>query len=667
MVFRLSTPVMKAPYHPPLGLTLSTLVLGLTLTVAAVGVAADSGSDRALFKRAYRAANAGAYAEAERLARGLSGYSLYSYLGYASISPRLHKVPRSEVRRYLEDHAGSYLGERLRTEWLKHLGANRLWSEFLAAYRPQPEPRLRCLELQARLATGATQGVAIDALPLWMVGSSQAVECEPAFELLYRSALLNDELVWQRMRLAYASGNPGLAKHLAKRLSAATRRWAPLWHLAHTDPRRALAGVELRSPEARAREIGLHAVQRLARQDVSRALASWIAHAPQAHYSARERGLAARIIALAAAAQDHARAVALLDAVPEDSVDTAVQEARLQRAIARGAWTELVRWTEQAAIASGEQLRWEYWRARALDLTGSRAAAQRVYRKLAFERDYYGFLAADRLGVDYRMNDKPSLSDAADLAAVAARPGIARARELYALGLVPEARREWYYETTRMHPEDVVRAAVLAARDSWHDRAMLTLGRIPPIDDLELRFPTPYEPLVVQFAARRKLRPAVMYSIMKAESAFMHDARSPVGALGLMQLMPATAAETARHIGLAYRDPNSLYDPRTNITLGSAYLKRMLDRYDGNLAMAAAAYNAGPGRVRAWQPARGCVDADAWVELVPFRETRRYVRQALFNTIVYEWRLRQKVLPLAELRGHVPARDGGTCSSGDTA
>lgn len=631
------------------------------------GAVADTSlkAARERFREAWQAMTAGRVADAERLADGLELYPLYPYLRYEYLRRRVHRVPAEELRQFLIAHEGSLVAARLRTQWLRHLAHRRDWAAFLDAYQPQRDVKLQCTQLLARIRTGRLEGVVQDALPLWLVGESQPEECDPAFELLYASPLMDDALLWQRIRLAMANGEFRLAAWLGRKLSSDRRVWVERWRAAHVDPARALASAALGGDAPEAREIAVYALTRLARSDVDRALALWEARRDVQAFTEEQQGEVLRAIAVAAEAREHPESVRLLDAVPASHVDARVQHHRLRAAIRTGAWAALARWTEQDARDPAEELRWRYWRARALERIGRAEEALALYRELANERDFYGFRAADRLGVEYRMHDRPIPFGERERAAIAAYPGMARARELYALGMVYQARLEWDHEITRMPEADLPLAAAYAHHLGWYDRAILTLARAGHLDDLERRFPTPYTALVERHARAHGLDPALLYGIIKSESAFMPDARSPAGALGLMQLMPATARETAQRLGVRLDSAWRLYEPDTNIELGSAYLHQLLERFGGNLALAAAAYNAGPHRVRAWLPDGACQAAEDWIELIPFTETRRYVRRTLYHTAVYQWRLLEGVRSLEERLAAVPGRHhrstGGVC------
>ena len=417
------------------------------------------------------------------------------------------------------------------------------------------------------------------------------------------------------------------------------------------------------TPDTRAAAV--HAVGRLARNKVDHAERAWQDISQRLAFTASESGRAAALIAHRAAATDHPRRLALLDAVPTGAMTPALHAYRIREAIAARDWQRLAAWTEGPPQEGVSALRWRYWHARALDRLGRSAAAAVLYEALATERDYYGFLAADHLQLDYQFNNVPVAPQTDEYAAVMAMPGVARAHELYLTDRRFQARRELYFELGRLERRKQEVLAAILAEWGWHAGAIAALGRAQSWDDLALRFPLRHAALVSEYGQKRQLEPARIMAIMRSESAFVTDARSGAGALGLMQLMPATARETAQQIGLKYKSSRALYEPRTNIALGSAYLTRVIRRFGGSFVMASAAYNAGPHRVKRWQKA-ACIPAAIWIDTIPFTETRRYVRRALFYTAIYQWRMGREVTRLADVTPPVPARGAAPVSSCST-
>ena len=289
---------------------------------------------------------------------------------------------------------------------------------------------------------------------------------------------------------------------------------------------------------------------------------------------------------------------------------------------------------------------WRYWQARAQEKTGDTTLALKTYTALANEHNYHGFLAADHLSLPYALDGTPISRDSKELEALSKIPAVDRAHELYLLGMIVDARREWHAVTETLSPRQLELAAVLASSWGWHDRAILTAGRARHFSDLQLRFPIVFEKQVLQNARRNSIDPAWVFSILRQESAYMTDARSHAGALGLMQLMPRTARVEAKRLKLSLRNKHEILNVDKNIRLGTAHLKRVLEIHNGHMPLATAAYNAGSFRVRSWLPSAGNLPADIWIETVPFKETRNYVKKILATTAIFEKHLQKPVTPL---------------------
>jgi soluble lytic murein transglycosylase len=275
-----------------------------------------------------------------------------------------------------------------------------------------------------------------------------------------------------------------------------------------------------------------------------------------------------------------------------------------------------------------------------LEQSGRRDEARQLLTQVAKDRTYYAFLAAERAGVGYYLEDKPLAIDPLRLDRLAESVGARRVEEWLALGRKGDARREWRSFTAGMERADLELAAKLAQRWGWLDQAIWTLSKADSWDDLELRFPVRYLSQVEHQADQHGLGAAWVLAVIRQESLFAEDARSGAGALGLMQLMPATAGSLARQPGGKKKkfNPDSLLEPDTNIPLGTSYLSQLYRRLNRHPVLATAAYNAGPGRVQRWLPAR-TQEADIWVENIPFNETRDYVRRVMSYALIYEQRL----------------------------
>ncbi|HMM76179.1 MAG TPA: transglycosylase SLT domain-containing protein [Gammaproteobacteria bacterium] len=634
----------------------------LLLAGFATARAAEPVAERARFRTAYDAALAGR--DAQALAHGLEHYPLYPYLEYLRLRSRLASLPVAQIEDFLKREGSTYLGERLRGEWLRQLGQLHQWALLVRYAAPTDNAILGCLQLRARLETGRLNAVTPDVEKLWLVGNSQIDACDEPFEHLRRIGALDESLALKRAWLALGQQRTKLAGFLLRRFAG-----LPLKDLdavlksVKLTPASFLAQPALQRATPRTRALIGVALVDLAGSDAGRAQALWRAARLRHTYAEQEAAVILRAIALGATNRQHPERRAMLANVPASGLDAIVERARIREALLARDWHRLADWTAAPAATPSNALRWRYWHARAIEALGEEAAAMEAYRAVAGERDYYGFLASDRLGVDYTLNHRAVAADAADRARLAVNPGLLRAREFYRLGLRQQANQEWQWLITHLPRRDVEIAARLAHEWGWHDRAIVALGAVQSYDDLELRFPLLFERDVRSAAQRRGLPPALVYSIIRGESAFVVDARSSAGALGLMQMLPTTGEETARHLGLPWKSESELLMPGKNIQLGSEYLRRVLRQFGGSFPLAAAAYNAGPGRVKSWLPKSGCVPADVWVELIPFVETEGYVRRALFYAAVYEHRMGERLTPLStRLADLTPDGANGSCS-----
>jgi soluble lytic murein transglycosylase len=303
-----------------------------------------------------------------------------------------------------------------------------------------------------------------------------------------------------------------------------------------------------------------------------------------------------RYIALRAAYDRDERALALLDDLPQAERDPHAALWLAKAALSAENWRRLRAAILDLPESERSQPQWRYWRAVALARTGDRVTAARILEELAARRHYYGFLAADLLNRPYAMNFAPAERDDEAVAALAERPGLVRARELRGLDHHEEARREWYAALSGADADTWRNAAHLALGWGWYGRTVDAANRAGLHDALELRFPLAFRDHMAGFSRRSGIEPALAYALIRKESAFDPGAVSRVGALGLMQLMPATARRVARDLGEPSPSTDDLLSPELNLRLGHEYLVRMLERFDGSAVAAIAAYNAGPTR-----------------------------------------------------------------------
>jgi len=583
----------------------------------------------------------------KRLAIKLKHYPLYPYLLHDYLRPRLWKVKDKEIISFLRRYGDLPMANDLRQAWLKYLAKRGRWQIYVDNYTPQDDTTLQCYHLKARFKTGNHTYLLEDTRSLWLSGESLPSQCDLVFKRLEKSELMTSELVWERIRLSMANGDSSLTKYLSRHLNKTDKKWVARWIATHHNPSRWTRRPKYQDIPI-AREILIHGINRLTRVDIDKAISRWDRLESSYNFLPDDKKKIERNIAVRAAKQKHDKARELIDQIESSLVDDEIFHWRLYTALQQNDWPRLLKWTTDEPPEESIRLRWLYWRARALEETGDRTAAVEIFKTVAEERDYYGFLAADRIGFKYKLNHHTLPEDLETWQQISEKPAVVRARELYLLGMTYSARREWHHAFHDMTSYQMQIAAAIAANWGWHDRTILTLGQAKAYDDLFLRFPLPFEKQLRANAKRYDLDLAWVYALVRAESIFMDDARSPAGALGLMQIMPRTGRETAKKIGWKRFRTSQLLQYDKNIRLGTTYLKQMYDKFNGNIVLATAAYNAGPHRVTKWLPIKECIEPDIWIEKILFKETRKYVRRILYYASVYDWRLQQDIKPVQQ-------------------
>ena len=392
----------------------------------------------------------------------------------------------------------------------------------------------------------------------------------------------------------------------------------------------------------------MYAIERLTFRDSDLAYDLWQQLNRLHGFSAEQEFLTERHIALWTARDRLPDGYLRLVQLPVAAQNDEVLRWRARASLRQENWKNLLTDISQMSAAERDSEEWRYWYNLALRRQSPPAVTSAALAKLATERSYYGFLAADELGLEYALDDAALQADETIIAGLANRADLIRARELYLVGLDGRGRSEWDTVIAYLGAEEKMQAAILASRWKWHSRAISTLASAGVFDDLSLRYPLPYHSSFEQYAATASIPAQWAYGVARSESLFMRDARSSAGAIGLMQLMPATGKQVAKEIRLPYSGLDTLTNAKSNIQLGTTYLGKMAERYGGNRVLATAAYNAGPHRVDRWLPPSGTQDARVWIENIPFDETRNYVRRVMTAETIFHWRMTGKVRRLSD-------------------
>ena len=590
--------------------------------------------------RAIAANDEGSYRAA---VKRLHDYPLLPYLEFARLNrPALANSATRLSAEALDDFAKRFpdtpLLDDLKKRWLQDAAQSNDWPGYLQRFESTLHgTELACWRLEALYRTGES-AAALDAMPqLWLTPKPLPKACDGIIALWRHDRGVDEELIWQRVLAAVTNNDIALAQQLVPSLSSGTRTLGMRLISVHEGPQRLRRLLFADTEHSRA--VIAEGLRRYARIDATAATETWLQFQSSHHFTpAMHRSIELELVRRAAD-QDRLRQILPIPVTPDGAQSDAV-EAVLRYTIRHQRWKDLLIVLQDLPADRKASPRWQYWQARATQLTTDENTAlanadyTQAYARLAQDRSYYGFLAADRLHQPPNLAAQDPKPTPEALAEAAARPGVRRAFELSVLGDHGPALREWRYCLAALNLPHKLAAATLAAQRHWYRLSIQSVIDATAWDALALRFPIVYADAVRAAATARGLDPSWLYAITRQESAFAADARSPAGAVGLMQLLPGTGANTARALGMPFQTED-LLKPEINMRLGAYYLAQMYRNFGYHRALAAAAYNAGPGRVREWLQRLPASPLDVWVEAIPFDETQRYVQNVLVYAHIY--------------------------------
>jgi soluble lytic murein transglycosylase len=603
----------------------------MLLALAVPGAAsADESSDFLDAREAFRSGNSAQLATyAERLKTSV----LLPYVQYWALSARLKDASTDEIRDFIGRNTDSALSDRLRGDWLRLLGQNQDWQTYSNEYPllVKTDSSLQCYAVRARLASGETLALK-DGVALWLAGKDLPTACAPLFSQLIADKLISDDDIWRRIRLALEAGNPTLAKALITYLPAAQRPDTRLLDRATSAPESVLGKRVLAFDQRADRELALYAISRMARKDAQNAADVWQGIStrftqPEQHYMWGQIGLFG-------ARQHLPVALKWFERAAPDGMNDDLLGWKVRTALRMGNWSAVQSGIDAMSPAARNEPAWRYWLARAYKQDGKRVQANALLAPLSLEHDFYGLLAEEELGPALgtpAVNFKVASDEVASMGRVA---DIQRALRLYKLDLRFDANTEWNWATRNYDDRRLLAAAELARQNSWIDRAINTATRTRQLHDFDLRFLAPYRDTAKIYAKQYGLDEAWVYGLMRQESRFVSQAKSGVGASGLMQIMPATARWIAAKLGLKHFQSGTIHDLDTNMQFGMYYLKTIQQGLDDSAVLATAAYNAGPGRARRWR-GDSAMEGAIYAESIPFSETRDYVKKVMYNAVYY--------------------------------
>ena len=589
------------------------------------------------FLKAEKIAYKSSSTQYQTLYNKLHDYPLQPYLDQRRLLHKIRLSDAAEISQFLKKYQGSPLDWPLRKKWLNYLAKKNQGLLFLQAYKATSSAKLACYQLNFSLSVGVPESVILPQVSkLWVVGKSQPKACDALFERWQKAGYRTNDKVWQRIVLAADGGKHTLIPYLTKLLPPEQKYLARLWHKVRRDPSIVSKLKYFPNNSVRETKILTYGLKRLVWRYPDTAIRSYRKAQQKFTFTRAQQQQITEKFAIALSAKNHHAAQLWLDKLDFNALNEGMLQWRLSQALKHEDWPRLIVELKQLPSKFKDELKWKYWYARALIATNIEERGRYLLKQLADKRHYYGFLAASYLQTPVSLQDKPltfTLSEKQDIISL---PAAKRAFEFYFLGRYRSARSEWNYLLTQLSNREKLVAAKVANENQWFDRAIFTLADVGYMDDINLRFPKAFDKEINRYAVAQKIAPSWAFAIARRESSFMTDAHSPAGAKGLMQLMPNTAKNLVRSRKKVKVNSRYLLSADNNIRLGTKYLKILLKKNKGNQVLATAAYNAGPYRISRWLKNAKALPADIWIETIPFKETRNYVKSVLAYQEIYQ-------------------------------
>ncbi|WEP50265.1 murein transglycosylase [Cronobacter dublinensis subsp. beijingensis] len=585
----------------------------------------------------------------EQLMPTLQTYPLYPYLQYRQLTDDLMNQPTLTVQQFIQANPTLPPARSLTSRFVNELARREDWRGLLA-FSPQPpgSTEAQCNYYYAKFNTGDAQGAWQGAKDLWQTGKNLPAACDRLFTA-WRTSGAQDPLAYlERIRLAMKEGNTRLVSSLAGQLPSDYQTISSALVSLANDPNSVMTFVRSVGATDFTRQMAAVAFASVAREDAENArlmIPSLIQAQQLNDAQAQElRDIVAWRLMSSDVTAEQAR---WRDDAIMRSESTSLIERRVRMALGTGDRSGLNTWLARLPMEAKEKDEWRYWQADLLMERGREDEAKTILHSLMQQRGFYPMAAAQRLGEDYplRVDKAPTVN-----AALFEGAEMARVRELMYWGLDNTARSEWANLVTSRSKQEQAALARYAFDRNWWDLSVQATIAGKLWDQLEERFPLAYKDLFARYVSDKAVPQSYAMAIARQESAWNPKVRSPVGASGLMQIMPGTATHTVKMFNLpGYSSSAQLLDPETNIQIGTSYLQYVYQMFDNNRIFASAAYNAGPGRVRTWLGnSAGRIDAVAFVESIPFSETRGYVKNVLAYDAYYRYFMGDKPVLMSD-------------------
>lgn len=616
---------------------------------------------RTVFMEARAQIAAGENRKVDRLLSELGNYPLRDYLEFEKLQKlwareKPSKRSVAQLNAFEQSTSDHSLTRRLTRQLQKRFADTRQWKMFLGVSKSRLAAGMPCTTLRAKHETASVDGFDKSVVKLWVQPKKHPRICRDVLKTIEDDHTPPVTAIWERIFQSMEANKAEFVEPVLGYLASADRKLVQRWIDASDDPAELLSSDALAENTVLNRRIIADLIVGWSRKDTVAAVTHWLKIRENYTFFDDRYYDTHRAIVMRGAYRRLPEAQGWLEATEERDDDLELAEWRVRTALLIQDWPSVLKSISRLPVDEQAQDHWAYWVARAHEQLGRETQARQIYNDLSALQSYYGFLAADRIGEDYAIYDEPIESDTQLLSRLRKDANLVRAREFAKVDLAHESRRTWNNWVSGRDSEELAASAIIAGEWELRDRAIYSAGRSG--EDyrraISLRFPVLYRSEVASVSSEFSIDPSWVFGVMRRESAYIHDVKSPAGAVGLMQLMPRTARYVATDLQGQENWQGDLTDPKTNIGLGTHYLRYVMDRFDGHQVLATASYNAGPHRVDGWLRDTE-IDADVWIDTIVFTETRRYVRAVMAYAAIYEFQLTGEPKRLSRKLVKVPA------------
>ena len=614
-----------------------TILISVILLFSANTFATNYDVERSKYTKALKYFKNKDYKNFKKLKSQLINYPLYADLEYKSLHKSKIKKEQKIIK-FIEKYKTSYVSRKAYINLIYRLSSKNKYNKLIQNYKNIGSTDLHCLYIRAKIKSNLTTDIDKEIVPIWLSSKSQPKSCDFIFKWFYKKGKLSDELVWQRIKISLDRSNYSLARYLVRFLSNKNKFWANSLLKTYINPNKNIISKSYKNNARYRNTILRYGLKRIARKDYLKA--KEYLKKSRSFYGLTDKNYdqLLQVILIEGLKTNQKNIFNDKDMPTDKKNDVHLNKALANYAIYNSEWQRLINYIDKFPNYISEEQKWTYWKGKAFYKLNKKNYNE-VLGQLSNERSYYGFLSAHLVNKPLSINNIPYQASKDDLKNLSLRFEIKRIYELFILGKKRAARKELQYLMENSSDINFSSLSLLFHKWGWSDGVILSYGRSKYFDHIEARFPILYEKYFDKYS-KTNTEKSLLLGIARKESIFVQYAKSSAGALGIMQVLPRTAYWVLKKSKMKKVSRNYLYNKNMNIYLGSYYFRYLYNKKKSYVE-AIASYNAGPSIVRKWRK-KNKASEDAWIEFIPYQETRNYTKLVIEYALVYDWVLNKK-------------------------